>query len=202
MDVGGREEEGKTIAPVWWEVAMFRILNAIMVIFFLSAVVKLRTDDNACLWIPTFLVPAFLSTIVAVKPQLSECVWWKAWVIIHTAISTMLALVWSIQLVRTIHAEKDSLSLQAGEDSLYTTSMNPLQYEEGREMFGVVIIIFWLKITAHVSKTQFRTYNLLPAPRRLVTTALYMSVIPLILTGVCILRCSQHEDSCLAVFGF
>ena len=62
----------------------------------------------------------------------SECVWWKAWVIIHTAISTMLALVWSIQLVRTIHAEKDSLSLQAGEDSLYTTSMNPLQYEEGR----------------------------------------------------------------------
>ena len=75
MEVGGREEEGKTIAPIWWEVAMFRILNAIMVIFFLSAVVKLRTDDNACLWIPTFLVPAFLSTIVAVKPQLSGIIY-------------------------------------------------------------------------------------------------------------------------------
>ena len=71
MEIGGREDEGKTIAPIWWEVAMFRILNGIMVIFFLSAVVKLRTDDNACLWIPTFLVPAFLSSIVAVRPQLS-----------------------------------------------------------------------------------------------------------------------------------
>ena len=34
--------------------------------FFLAATVKLQEDDNACLWIPTFLVPAFLSTIVAV----------------------------------------------------------------------------------------------------------------------------------------
>ena len=36
------------------------------VMFFLAATVKLQEDDNACLWIPTFLVPAFLSTIVAV----------------------------------------------------------------------------------------------------------------------------------------
>ena len=71
MEVGGREEEGKTIAPIWWEVVMLNFLNAIMVIFFLSAVVKLPTYDNACLWIPTFLVPAFLSSIVAVRPQLS-----------------------------------------------------------------------------------------------------------------------------------
>ena len=42
-----------------------------MVVFFLAAVSLLREDDNSCLWIPTFLVPAFLSTIVAVKPQLS-----------------------------------------------------------------------------------------------------------------------------------
>ena len=44
----------------------------------------------------------------------------------------MLALVWSIQLVRTIHAERDSINLEAGEEGLYTISMNPLQYEEGR----------------------------------------------------------------------
>ena len=75
MESAEREDEGKTIMPVWWEVALFRILNGIMVIFFLSATVKLQSDDNACLWIPTFLVPAFLSTVVAVKPQLSgsEC---------------------------------------------------------------------------------------------------------------------------------
>ena len=39
----------------------------LQVMFFLAATVKLQEDDNACLWIPTFLVPAFLSTIVAVN---------------------------------------------------------------------------------------------------------------------------------------
>jgi hypothetical protein len=38
--------------------------------------------------------------------------WWKGWMIIHTAVSTMLALVWSIQLLRTIHSERESLHLQ------------------------------------------------------------------------------------------
>ena len=71
MESGEREEVCQTITPIWWEVAMFRILNGIMVIFFLSATAKLQSDDNACLWIPTFLVPAFLSAVVAVKPQLS-----------------------------------------------------------------------------------------------------------------------------------
>jgi hypothetical protein len=33
-------------------------------------------------------------------------------VIIHTSVSTMLALIWSIQLLRTIHAERESLDLQ------------------------------------------------------------------------------------------
>ena len=87
------EEEERT-PPAWYEVFAFRILNGVMVavlhavlcklnldyilscsmstttlqvMFFLAATVKLQEDDNACLWIPTFLVPAFLSTIVAVN---------------------------------------------------------------------------------------------------------------------------------------
>ena len=77
-------EEEERVAPAWYEVFAFRILNGVMVLcslscfisgfpnalqkvmFFLAATVKLQEDDNACLWIPTFLVPAFLSTIVAV----------------------------------------------------------------------------------------------------------------------------------------
>ena len=65
------EDSQAYVKPAWWEIAVFRFLNAIMVVFFLTAVVKLQSDDNSCLWTPTFLVPAFLSTIVAVKPQLS-----------------------------------------------------------------------------------------------------------------------------------
>ena len=53
----------------------------------------------------------------------------------------MLALVWSIQLVRTIHAERDSLNLQAGEDTQYSTSLNPLQYEEGRYVGWCRIVV-------------------------------------------------------------
>ena len=71
MELEQREDGFKPTTPVWWEVAMFRILNGIMVVFFLTATVKLQSDDNACLWIPAFLVPAFLSTVVAMKPQLS-----------------------------------------------------------------------------------------------------------------------------------
>ena len=71
IELEEREEGFRPTTPVWWEVAMFRILNAIMVIFFLTATVKLQSDDNACLWIPAFLVPAFLSSVVAMKPQLS-----------------------------------------------------------------------------------------------------------------------------------
>merc|ERR1712130_87118 len=195
-------EEEERAPPAWYEVFAFRILNGVMVMFFLAATVKLQEDDNACLWIPTFLVPAFLSTIVAVRPQLSECTWWKSWVIIHTAVSTMLALIWSIQLVRTIHAERESLDLQAGEEYSRLGDLNPFQYEEGRQTFGVLIIVGWMKMTSHVSKTQFRSPGSLPVPRRLVTTALYMSVIPLLLTLVCILRCSVNSNSCLAVIGF
>ena len=65
------EDSQSYVKPAWWEIAVFRFLNAIMVVFFLTAVVKLQSDDNSCLWTPTFLVPAILSTIVAVKPQLS-----------------------------------------------------------------------------------------------------------------------------------
>ncbi len=39
---------------------------------------------------------------------ISECTWWKGWVVIHTALSSLLALVWAIQLVRTLHAESES----------------------------------------------------------------------------------------------
>ena len=53
--------------------------------------------------------------------------------VIHTSISILLAVIWFIQLIRTIHAEKESVNMQAGEDTGYFSSLvNPFQYEEGR----------------------------------------------------------------------
>jgi hypothetical protein len=50
---------------------------------------------------------------------------------------------------------------------------------------------------------MYRSAGLLPAPKRLVTTALYLAVIPLLLTAVCLLRCTAAPaaNSCLAIFG-
>jgi hypothetical protein len=49
----------------------------------------------------------------------------------------------------------------------------------------------------------YRSAGLLPAPKRLVTTALYLAIIPLLLTAVCLLRCTTAptNNSCLAVLG-
>ena len=63
----------------------------------------------------------------------AECTWWKSQVVIHTSISTLLAVIWFIQLLRTIHAEAETLNMQAGQDAGYFSSLvNPFQYEEGR----------------------------------------------------------------------
>merc|ERR1712038_629124 len=125
----------------------------------------------------------------------------KAQVVIFNSFSMLLALIWTIQLVRTIHAEAESVNLAAAEDTGYLATINPFQYEEGRETFGVLISVAWLKMTSHVSRSQFRSGRSLPAPRRLVMTSLYLSITPLLLTLVCILRCQTNTDSCLAVMG-
>ena len=36
------ENDDKKSVPFWWEMAMFRLLNAVMVIFFLTATIKLQ----------------------------------------------------------------------------------------------------------------------------------------------------------------
>ncbi|XP_023342064.1 transmembrane protein 220 [Eurytemora carolleeae] len=202
LEDGSEESTSTTYPPTYspCEFFLFRAINAIMVIFFLIAISLLKDDDNACLWVPTFLVPAFLSTIVAIKPQLSACTWWKGWIIIHTSLSIILALLWFIQLIRTYHSEKENTFIQQT-DGGSDFQFNPLDYEEGKETLGILIIIAWMKTTSYVSKSQFRNASLLPAPKRLVATAIYMSVIPLFLTGLCLLRCTSRSNSCLAIIG-
>ena len=64
---------------------------------------------------------------------MTECTWWKSQVVIHTSLSTLLAVIWFIQLLRTIHAEAETVNLQVGEEAGYFSSViNPFQYEEGR----------------------------------------------------------------------
>ena len=83
-----------------------------------------------------------------------ENMWWKAQVVIFNSFSMLLALIWTIQLVRTrvmlanvatgclmscyhvfscmlqvrtIHAEAESVNLAAAEDTGYLATINPFQ---------------------------------------------------------------------------
>lgn len=200
-----KNEDIKTTSsdPIWWEMLVFRGLNIIMVAFFLAATLKLQEDDNACLWIPTFLVPALLSSVVAVRPQLSDQIWWKAQAVIFNSMALLLALVWSIQLVRTVHAEAESETVSISKGGIFRSFglVNPLEYEEGREMIGILLCVAWMKMTSHVSRVHFRSRHVLPAPRKLVMTSLYLSIVPVLLTLVCILRCQGNSSTCMAVIG-
>lgn len=73
-----------------------------------------------------------------------------------------LVLIWQFQNVVTKNVPiKITITLlgppQAGEEYSRLGDLNPFQYEEGRETFGVLIIVGWMKMTSHVSKTQFRS---------------------------------------------
>lgn len=179
------------------EFIVFRALSAVMVVFFMVAAIFLKEDDNSCLWIPLFLIPAFLSLIVVIKPQLSESTWWKGWHVIHTVLSMLLAILWIIQWIRSIQKQRDTVVIQGGNKE--DLSLNPLDYEEGMETLGIIIIVVWMKITSYVSKHQFRSKKFLPAPKRIVATALYMSSVPLLLTALCFVRCSYTYNTCLAI---
>ena len=77
-------------------------------------------------------------TIIKIT-ALSESTWWKGQAVIHTSICSLLALVWTIQLVRTVHAERETVNMQAGEEAGYFSSLpNPFQYEEGR--WGMLLV--------------------------------------------------------------
>ena len=70
---------------------------------------------------------------------LSESTWWKGQAVIHTSICSLLALVWTIQLVRTVHAERETVNMQAGQEAGYLSALpNPFQYEEGR--WGMLLV--------------------------------------------------------------
>ena len=65
---------------------------------------------------------------------MAECTWWKGQVVIHTSISTLLAVIWFIQLLRTIHAEAETLNMQAGQDAGYFSSLVGMEFLNVREL--------------------------------------------------------------------
>ena len=103
----------------------------------------------------------YLCRLSLIYLPLSESTWWKGQAVIHTSICSLLALVWTIQLVRTVHAERETVNMQAGEEAGYLSSLpNPFQYEEGRS--GMILVSSVSKVLKKLRKkvlVRFRRSN-------------------------------------------
>ncbi|GIZ04120.1 transmembrane protein 220 [Caerostris extrusa] len=106
---------------------IWRGANAMMTIFFFN-------DPDPYLWVPLYGTAAALTTLVTVRPSLSENQIWRCIYWIHAAFCTAMFVYVLVQLVM--------VSTNPQTDG----SLNPLTYEEGREMAGVMITAVWLFI--------------------------------------------------------
>ena len=84
-----------------------------------------------------------------------DSVLWLSWSITMSSLHTFLLLVFSIQILRAVTAERQYNSYTDDEKSTYLSSVsnnrfNIFRYEDGRECTGILIILLWIKLTNYV----------------------------------------------------
>uniref|UniRef100_A0ABI8ABA1 Transmembrane protein 220 n=1 Tax=Felis catus TaxID=9685 RepID=A0ABI8ABA1_FELCA len=90
-------------------------------------------DPDAELWMVVYMIPAVLTLLVGLNPLVTGNIIWKS----ISAIHTFLCIVWAVGL--------------AGHLWLHS-QQNVLHEEEGRELFGLVIITAWMSLCHSSSK--------------------------------------------------
>ncbi|GIX76639.1 transmembrane protein 220 [Caerostris darwini] len=124
-----KQKSAESVGKIIWRGA-----NAMMTIFFVMASGVQFNDPDPYLWVPLYGTAAVLTTLVTVRPSLSENQIWRCIYWIHAAFCTAMFVYVLVQLVM--------VSTNPQTDG----SLNPLTYEEGREMAGVMITAVWLFI--------------------------------------------------------
>ncbi|XP_053903030.1 transmembrane protein 220 isoform X1 [Malaclemys terrapin pileata] len=114
---------------------LWRLCNLLMAAFFgLAAAVQIN-DPDAGLWIVVYVVPAVLTLLVGLNPSITDNVVWRSLSDLHSAA----CLVGTIALGCSLFAYAKS---------------NILHEEEGRELFGLVIITIWMNLCRNSAKTS------------------------------------------------
>ncbi|XP_065591172.1 transmembrane protein 220 isoform X2 [Cyrtonyx montezumae] len=106
---------------------LWRLCNLLMAAFFgLAAAVQVN-DPDAGLWVVVYMVPSALTLLVVLNPLVTENFFWRSLCDLHSAG----CIIGTIALAYSLFA--------------YTQG-NIFHEEEGRELFGLVIITIWMSL--------------------------------------------------------
>ncbi|KAM6240483.1 transmembrane protein 220 isoform 2-T2 [Spheniscus humboldti] len=117
---------------------LWRLCNLLMAAFFgLAAAVQVN-DPDAGLWTVVYLVPAALTLLVSINPSITDNGFWRSLCDLHSAG----CIVGTIALACSLFAYAQG---------------NILHQEEGRELFGLVIITIWMSLCRSSAKCVLKT---------------------------------------------
>ncbi|XP_025284155.1 transmembrane protein 220 isoform X3 [Canis lupus familiaris] len=137
-----------------WAPGLWRACNWLMAAFFALAALVQVNDPDAQLWMVVYMIPAALSLLVGLNPLVTGNFIWKSVSTIHI----LVCIVWAVSLAchLWLHSQQ-----------------NILHEEEGRELFGLVIITVWMSLCHSSSKN--------PAGGRIqLATAVVVTLLPFI----------------------
>ncbi|XP_045343346.1 transmembrane protein 220 [Leopardus geoffroyi] len=116
-----------------WAPGLWRACNGLMAAFFALAALVQVNDPDAELWMVVYMIPAVLTLLVGLNPLVTGNIIWKS----ISAIHTFLCIVWAVGLAAHLWLH---------------SQQNVLHEEEGRELFGLVIITAWMSLCHSSSK--------------------------------------------------
>ncbi|XP_047615172.1 transmembrane protein 220 [Phacochoerus africanus] len=110
-----------------WAQGLWRACNWLMGAFFALAAFVQVNDPDAELWVVVYTIPAGLTLLVGLNPLVTGSFIWKSVSTIHI----LFCIVWAAGLAYNL---------------LLHTKQNIFHEEEGRELFGLVIITAWMSL--------------------------------------------------------
>ncbi|XP_004433110.1 PREDICTED: transmembrane protein 220 [Ceratotherium simum simum] len=116
-----------------WAPALWRACNWLMAAFFALAAAVQVNDPDAEVWTVVYMIPAVLTLLVGLNPLVTGNFIWKT-------VSTMhifFCISWAVGLAYYL---------------MLHTQQNIIHEEEGRELFGLVIITAWMSLCHSSSK--------------------------------------------------
>ncbi|XP_029872332.1 transmembrane protein 220 isoform X1 [Aquila chrysaetos chrysaetos] len=123
---------------------LWRLCNLLMAAFFgLAAAVQVN-DPDAGLWTVVYLVPAALTLLVSIKPSITDNGVWRSLCDLHSAG----CIIGTTALACSLFAYAQG---------------NILHEEEGRELFGLVIITIWMSLCRSSAKNPLGGVRLIAA---------------------------------------
>ncbi|XP_034645531.1 transmembrane protein 220 isoform X1 [Trachemys scripta elegans] len=140
---------------------LWRLCNLLMAAFFgLAAAVQIN-DPDAGLWIVVYVVPAVLTLLVGLNPSITGCKPRAAWKCAQLS-TTADNVVW--RSLSDLHSAACLVGTIALGCSLFAyAKSNILHEEEGRELFGLVIITIWMNLCRNSAKNPLGGIRLMVA---------------------------------------